>query len=84
MSNLQVWLHGLSAAAVGGFASAGTAYFVAPQVFTFDEAGAIALGKAMLLGTVIPTLAYLKQSPVPAITMTSKTTDEKTVEITKQ
>jgi hypothetical protein len=41
----------------------------------------------MLKLAAIPALlamfAYLKQSPVPALTVTSKTTDEKTIEVTK-
>ena len=84
MNNWKVWLHGLAAAAIGGAASAGTTYFIAPQVFTFDKAGAVVLAKSLVLGAVLPTLAYLKQSPVPALTVTSTTTKQETVEVTKQ
>ena len=80
MNNWKVWLHGLVAAAIGGAASAGVAYFIAPQVFTFDKAGAIALAKAVILGAILPTMAYLKQSPVPALTVTTTST----VEVTKK
>jgi hypothetical protein len=84
MNSLKVWLHALVAAAISGAAGSGVAYFAAPQAFNFSHDGLLALGKVFTLGAILPTLAYLKQSPVPALTVTSKTTDEKTVEITKQ
>lgn len=72
-TNLKVWAHGLAAAAIGGAASAATTYFIAPQLFTFDKAGAIAISKAVILGAIIPAMAYLKQSPVPALSVTTQT-----------
>jgi membrane protein required for beta-lactamase induction len=79
MNNLEIWLRGIAAAAVGGASSALAAWFAAPDAFGFSKAGMIAFAKVVLAGAAIPTFAYLKQSPLPA----SSATVTATVDVTK-
>lgn len=62
---VKVWLHSIAAAAIGGAAGALSLIILTPTSVTWNEAGAILLGKAALIGAVIPVLALLKQSPLP-------------------
>ncbi len=78
MSNLKIWIHGLFAAVIGGAATAASAALVDSGTFNFSHAGLMALGKISLTAGAIATIAYLKQSPVPAISTTAKETTEKT------
>jgi membrane protein required for beta-lactamase induction len=80
MSNLDIWLRGLAAAAIGGASSALTAWFAAPDAFNLSNAGLIAFAKVVIAGAALPTFAYLKQSPLPMVTATVTTT----VEVAKQ
>lgn len=67
----KVWIHSLVAAAIGGAASALGLIIVSPSSVTWTLAGARSLGEVALIGAVIPVLALLKQSPLPADTMDS-------------
>lgn len=70
MSNLKIWLHGLLAAVIGGASTAASAALVDTVTFNFSHAGLIALGKISASAAAISTIAYLKQSPVPAMSTT--------------
>jgi uncharacterized membrane protein YadS len=65
MNSWKTWLHGLGAAVIGGAAAAATAAFAEPKDFNFTHAGLIAFAKVVIIGAAIPTLAYLRQSPLP-------------------
>lgn len=82
-STTQVWLRGMAAAAIGGLSSAAIAYFAAPQAFNLTADGLVAFSKVILLGALLPTFAYLKQSPLPTLTATVTATKTETVDVTK-
>lgn len=69
---VKAWLHSIAAAAIGGAAGALSLIVLTPASITWDASGAILLGKAALIGAVIPVLALLKQSPLPGDTDTAK------------
>jgi hypothetical protein len=71
-TTVKAWLHSIAAAAIGGAAGALSLIVLTPASVTWNEAGAILLGKAALIGAVIPVLALLKQSPLPGDTDTAK------------
>lgn len=76
MNSITVWLHGLAAAAVSAFASAASGAIALPTVFTFDKVGLINMIKLATVPALLAVFAYLKTSPVPALTVTSKTDKE--------
>jgi hypothetical protein len=71
MSNLKIWIHGLLAAVVGGASTAASAALVDNVTFNFSHAGLVALGKISASAAAISTIAYLKQSPLPAMSSTA-------------
>lgn len=78
----KIWLHGLAAAAITAFCSALSGIIVMPDVFNFTHAGLISTAKMATVPTVVAVCAYMKASPVPALSATlTKTT---TVDIVKQ
>lgn len=81
MSTFQIWVRGILAAAIGGASGAAGAAFAAPDTFNFNHNGLIAFGKVIAFGALVPTFAYLKQSPIPVASVT--VTDEHTVTATK-
>lgn len=82
MGSLKVWLHGLAAAAISAFASAASGAIALPTVFTLDRVGLINMTKLATIPALLAVFAYLKSSPVPALTATATSTT--TVEITKE
>jgi hypothetical protein len=72
LTTVKAWLHSIATAAIGGAAGALSLIVLTPTSVTWDAAGAILLGKAALIGAVIPVLALLKQSPLPSDTDASK------------
>lgn len=82
MTNTEIWLRGLAAAAIGGLSSALIAWFAAPDAFNFTKPGMIAFAKVIILGSGVPALTYLKQSPIPAASAT--VTQTTTVDLTKK
>lgn len=74
LTNLEVWLHGLIAAFVGGGASAVTtgivAPAIAPQAFNFHEQFSPLLqlmGALFVVNGLMAAFAYLAKSPVPQL-----------------
>lgn len=74
MNSLKLWLHGLAAAAISAFASAASGVIALPSVFTFDRNGFINMAKLATVPALLAVFAYLKSSPMPAITATPETT----------
>jgi hypothetical protein len=70
MNNLKVWVHGLAAAAISAFASAASGAIALPGVFTFDRAGFLNMVKLAAVPALLAVFAYLKSSPMPALTNT--------------
>ena len=68
MNNTKVWLHGLAAAAISAFASAASGAIALPSVFTFDRNGFINMAKLATVPALLAVFAYLKNSPIPALT----------------
>lgn len=64
--NWKLWLHGLAAAAIGGAASALSGALTAPDTFNFTAAGWTKLWHLAVIGSIVPAVLYLKQSPLPA------------------
>lgn len=79
LTNVRVWLHGLIAAFVSAFATAASGVIALPTVFTFDKVGLINMIKLATVPAMLAVFAYLKSSPVPALSLTATTT----VEVTK-
>jgi hypothetical protein len=71
MNNLKVWIHGLAAAAISAFSSAASGAIALPSVFTFDKAGLVNMVKLATLPALLAVFAYLKSSPIPALTVGS-------------
>ena len=80
MNSFRVWAHGLFAAGISAFASAASGVIALPTVFTFDKNGFINMAKLATIPAMLAVFAYLKQSPVPTLSLT----ETKTLEITKQ
>jgi hypothetical protein len=68
VNNTKVWLHGLAAAAISAFASAASGAIALPSVFTFDRNGFINMAKLATVPALLAVFAYLKNSPIPALT----------------
>ncbi len=71
MNNLKAWVHGLAAAAISAFASAASGAIALPSVFTFDKVGLFNMVKLAAVPALLAVFAYLKSSPVPALTDTT-------------
>lgn len=82
MNNIKVWMHGLAAAAISAFATAASGTIALPGVFTFDKTGLVNMVKLATVPALLAVFAYLRSSPVPALTATITTSQ--TVEVTKQ
>ena len=72
-NNTKTWLHGLFAGAIGSFSTAAGGVLTLPGVFNFSHAGLINLGKIILIPTLLTIFAYLKQSPLPSLTLQETT-----------
>ena len=71
--NWKVWAYSLFSGGIGGAANSLGGVVVAPSVFNFTHAGWIKIGELALFGFAVPVLAFLKQSPLPALQTTTKT-----------
>lgn len=80
--NWQTWIHSIVAAFIGGASSAVSAVIVDPASFNLTPSGLQHIGEIAVVGGVIPVLTLLKQSPLPAMSIT--TTATVTQEVTKQ
>lgn len=81
--NWRPWLYSIIAGAIGGAANSVLGVFAMPDVFNFSHTGWVHIGKLAFLGAVIPVLTYLKQSPLPATTITTTATATLTQETVK-
>lgn len=65
--NRKVWFHGLAAAFIGGFASAGSTGAAALALGDTMKKSLQLAGVSWAVAGVTSAFAYLKQSPVPAL-----------------
>lgn len=65
LKNFRVWVHGISAACIGGAATALGAHFTDPSHVDFSSAGLHAMWKVALAGGFLTSAAYLTRSPLP-------------------
>lgn len=61
----KAWAGGVLGAAITGLADAIVLHVVAPDTFAFTAAGLSALGKVLLLSTVVKVAFWVKRHPVP-------------------
>lgn len=61
MNNIRFWLHGLTAAAIGGAATALATYLAQDAA----KANFSVMGKTAAVGALFTAAGYLKQSPLP-------------------
>jgi hypothetical protein len=83
-SSAKLWMHGIGAAIVSAFVTALGGVIALPQFFNFTHRGMIDTGKLLVVPTVIGVCAYLKQSPLPAMTLSTTETRTTTLDVTKQ
>jgi hypothetical protein len=76
-------MYTLIAAGIGGASNALLGAIAMPDTFNFTHQGLVNLGKIALVGALVPMLTYLKQSPLPATTVTATQTTSVTQEVTK-
>lgn len=78
MNNFRAWVHGLLAAAISAFSTAASGAIALPSVFSFTRDGIINMAKLATVPAMLAVFAYLKQSPLPAssVTVTATTTVE--------
>jgi hypothetical protein len=79
LTSFTVWLHGLAAAFISSFATAASGAIALPTVFTFDKVGFINMAKLATVPALLAVFAYLRQSPVPALSVV--TTQVSSVEV---
>lgn len=79
----NAWLHSLLAAAIGGASNALLGAAAMPDTFNFTHQGWINLGKLAAMGAIVPVLTLLKQSPLPASSVTATQTTSVTEEVHK-
>ena len=56
---------------ISAFASAASGAIALPTVFTFDKTGLLNMVKLATVPALLAVFAYLKSSPVPALTVTT-------------
>ena len=78
------WIRGLVAAVIGGGANAVTVIILDPINFNLFQGGATKLGMATLVSAIVSAALYLKQSPLPAESVTVETTRTETVNVTNK
>jgi hypothetical protein len=79
----KAWIHSLIAAAIGGASNSLLGVVVMPDTFNFTPQGWANMGKIALVGAVVPVLTLLKQSPLPASSITATQITSVTKEVTK-
>jgi len=83
LTNFSLWLHGLAAAFISAFATSAMGVLVMPDVFSFTKVGFLNMAKLSAIPALVNVCAYLKTSPVPALSTTVTTTNTETVEVKK-
>ena len=82
MNTVVNWLYGLVSAAIGAAAGGITAGIVAPESFNFSHSGLQKLAALCGVNALLAAALYLKQSPLPAISTTTRTTTLETKTVT--
>lgn len=83
-SNAKLWIHGASAAAISAFVTALGGALTLPEFFNFTQHGMANTAKLVIVPTALAVCAYLKQSPLPVMTVTATETKTTTVDVTTQ
>lgn len=83
MSTWEAWLHGLVAATIQAAAGALAGMVTLPTVFNFTHDGLLNVAKLMTAPAILAAAGYLKQSPLPAASLTETTTSTETVALKK-
>lgn len=65
LKSFRIWVHGLSAACIGGAATTVGAHLADPAHIDFSAAGFHAIWKVALAGGAVLACAYLVKSPLP-------------------
>jgi len=73
LSAIGRWAYGLASAFIGAAAQQFSNMIVAPKEFNFTHAGLVTLGEGMLISGVIAVFLILKQSPLPPLVSSEKT-----------
>lgn len=81
--NFNIWAHGLAAVIISAFSTSAMGVIMLPDVFSFSKAGFVNMAKMAALPALMSAFAYLKASPVPALSVTTTTTATETVEVKK-
>lgn len=76
------WLHGLGAATIQAAAGALAGMVTLPTVFNWSHDGLINVAKLMTAPAILAAAGYLKQSPLPAASVT--VTSSQTISETKE
>lgn len=83
LTNFNIWLHGLAAVFISTFSTSAMGLIMLPDVFSFTKVGMLNMAKMSALPALVSVFAYLKTSPVPALSVTTTTTATETVEVKK-
>jgi predicted histidine transporter YuiF (NhaC family) len=84
MKNFIIWVHGLGAAFISAFVSSASGVIALPSVFNFSHDGMINMAKVSTVPALLAAFAYLKSSPLPAVSITQVETKTTTLDVTKQ
>jgi hypothetical protein len=63
--SLSVWMHGLVAAGIAGFANGATVMIADPAHFNWGHDGFVSTAKVAAISAAFAVAAVLKQSPLP-------------------
>ena len=74
MNAIEKWLYGLFAAAIGAAGGAIPLIIIAPLTFNFSSNGLIKLGEACAGSALIAAGLFLKQNPLPVLSVTVAST----------
>ena len=72
--NWKSWVYSIAAGAISGASTSVLGVFAMPDIFNFSHSGWVHIGKLAFIGAVMPVLTFLKQSPLPAASLTTTTT----------
>lgn len=83
MNNLKGWIHGLGAAFIAAAATSITGTAAAALTTGINPTELKKIGIAAVVSGGISAAAYLRQSPLPALTVTTTQTTSNTLEVKK-
>lgn len=81
-TNIEVWVRGIFGGAIGGAASSICMTVVDPSTFNFHE-GWPKLWHLLCISSLVSVAMFLRQSPLPAVSVTTEVTSTLTTTETK-